>query len=508
MPTFMIGIGRHNAMFLRSVQWKEWVGICHEWIDMLRPFLMSVPAVDQQSEQSLNSNDAVSEGIWTNEGAFQAFLEVIDTTIYKEGYPAFGKRLVRFGNAGDPVADDIRVRHKLYSRLDTIWKYVNKTGLRNHLGWYTGDWRIPADGIHDVLSIDQILNPPDPDRQNQYRCPSCAKIIDSRRNFMEHVWYRRHYGPYGDGSGNGDGGGEGDSGTTTTKATGKRKRGYLETWILPFVEELVKVHQRKGPFAFLCLPFDIRQIIYKELLQYTLIIIHQPTRPSTTGRQRDGVWLQHNLHRNALAMLAVSRQTYEEGRRVFYGLNTFLFETVNMGERVGEWQDWIEVLRPFLVPVAEGSDDGGDDDEDEAGEEEEGNGDDDDDEEEEEETPEPTEPTIWTDEDTYLDLLKLLAAKPPTGMYQMYNSDRDRLLRFEDAGNYISGDIRERHSMSVTLRRNTNAGSIRKKGVVSFELLERKSKESRLPRDVRTSYEYYQTRRKEEMTSGSNDNDG
>lgn len=69
---------------------------------------------------------------------------------------------------------------------------------------------------------------------------------------MEHVLYRKHYGPCGDVSGHGH---EGDSGTTTTRSTGKRKRGYLETWILPFDEESVKVPQRKGPFAFLRLPF-------------------------------------------------------------------------------------------------------------------------------------------------------------------------------------------------------------------------------------------------------------
>lgn len=74
-------------------------------------------------------------------------------------------------------------------------------------------------------------------------------------------------------------------------------------------------------------------------------------------------------------------------------------------------------------------------------------------------------------------------------MYIMYDSDRDRLLRFEDAGNFVSGDIRERHSMNVTLKTNMNAGSIMKKGVVSSWLLERKG--SRLPRSLRSSYEYY-----------------
>lgn len=101
-------------MFLRSVQYKEWSGLCHEWIDILRPFLMPVRAVDQQPEDGLNSNNAVSEGIWTNEGTFQSFLDVIGATLYKKGYPDFGKRLVRFEDAGDPVADDVRMRSKLY----------------------------------------------------------------------------------------------------------------------------------------------------------------------------------------------------------------------------------------------------------------------------------------------------------------------------------------------------------------------------------------------------------
>lgn len=62
----------------------------------------------------MDSNDAVSEGIWTNGGVFQGFLDVIDATPYKKGYPDFGKRLVRFEDAGDPVADDVRMRSKLY----------------------------------------------------------------------------------------------------------------------------------------------------------------------------------------------------------------------------------------------------------------------------------------------------------------------------------------------------------------------------------------------------------
>lgn len=68
---------------------------------------------------------------------------------------------------------------------------------------------------------------------------------------MEHVLYRRHYGAYGDGHGSGDSG----STSTTTTDTGKRKRGKQSSWVLPFDEELVKIHQREGPFPFLRLPF-------------------------------------------------------------------------------------------------------------------------------------------------------------------------------------------------------------------------------------------------------------
>lgn len=229
-------------------------------------------------------------------------------------------------------------------------------------------------------------------------------------------------------------------------------------------------------------------------------------------------------------MLAVSRQTYEEGRRVFYGLNMFVFEnlcaipvfligigrhnamflrSVKWGKEWGKWQEWIEVLQPFLVPVVveeEKEEEGcGNDDYDydeEVGEGDEEENDEEEDENNHEEDTTPQEPTIWTDEDTYLKFLKLLAAKPPTAMY---NSDRDRLLRFEDAGEFVSGDIRERHIMNVTLKRDTNAGSIMKKGVVSFELLERKSKENRLPWSVKSSYEYYQARQKGEyLATNSN----
>lgn len=258
---------------------------------------------------------------------------------------------------------------------------------------------------------------------------------------------------------------------------------------------------------------DLRQLIYKELFHYTQITIQNVARPMIAESQRHGVWLQHNPPNNPLALLAVSRQTYEEGRRVFYGLNTFIFETmdcipvfligigqhnamllrsVKWGRWIGKYQDWTEPLRPFLVPVAVGQEESDDS---RGGEEEE--------EEEEKDNDDdtmPPESTIWNDEDTYLNLLKLLAAHPPSALYA---GDRNRLLRFEDAGDPLSGDFRERHTMSVTYWRNTGMETIMRKGVVSYELLERKRRRNRLPWSVISSYEHYKTRQQEYMASAS-----
>jgi uncharacterized C2H2 Zn-finger protein len=76
-------------------------------------------------------------------------------------------------------------------------KYANKKGLQNHLLSYTGKWRIPADGIHDVLKIQNLRILKDhsvADNTIFYRCPSCAMGISDLRKFEEHVFYRQHYG--------------------------------------------------------------------------------------------------------------------------------------------------------------------------------------------------------------------------------------------------------------------------------------------------------------------------
>lgn len=116
-------------------------------------------------------------------------------------------------------------------------QYANKSGLRNHLSWYRGEWRFPADGIHDVLKIQEILDP-ESRNQCQYQCPSYSTIIESRQSFLDHVFNRNHYGSY----------------DRRIRSTRKARR-YSKAWPFRFEEEEVKVTQHKGVFPFLHLPF-------------------------------------------------------------------------------------------------------------------------------------------------------------------------------------------------------------------------------------------------------------
>lgn len=119
-------------------------------------------------------------------------------------------------------------------------RYVNKTGLRNHLSDYTGKWRLPADRIHDVLKIEQILRCLSPsayeaDEHRKYKCWTCSAVINSRRRFIEHVVYRAHCGFHPD--------------ALDGSQTSRRR---LRTWWLPFPEETVLI--REETFPFLRLP--------------------------------------------------------------------------------------------------------------------------------------------------------------------------------------------------------------------------------------------------------------
>ena len=63
--------------------------------------------------------------------------------------------------------------------------HANKTGLRKHLSQYVADWRIPADGIHDVLEIQKILDANRP--YSRYRCPGFFWVVAGRKKFTQHM---------------------------------------------------------------------------------------------------------------------------------------------------------------------------------------------------------------------------------------------------------------------------------------------------------------------------------
>lgn len=106
-------------------------------------------------------------------------------------------------------------------------KYANRQGLRTHLGRYVGEWRLPADGVHDALEIDQILNPER--HEPEYKCPDCSLIITPRSKFVGHLVYRHNYENH--------------------------VHGRDPAWPFAFGEDEVKVFQPEGPFPFLRLPF-------------------------------------------------------------------------------------------------------------------------------------------------------------------------------------------------------------------------------------------------------------
>lgn len=126
--------------------------------------------------------------------------------------------------------------------------YGHKTGLRNHLSQYVGNWRIPADGVHDVLEIQKILYPDDD--HSEYRCPSrhCREIIATRQKFTHHVIAYSHWGRF--------------SQVPQRDVLGSNKDTDEESidlsnvsgWVLPFDEEAVKVFKPEGSFPFLRLP--------------------------------------------------------------------------------------------------------------------------------------------------------------------------------------------------------------------------------------------------------------
>lgn len=118
-------------------------------------------------------------------------------------------------------------------------KYANKRALYNHLSEYTGSWRLPTDGHHDVPQIKQVIrrlyqaSARETDDDRKYKCWTCSKIILSRWRFTEHVVYRQHCG-------------------YDPKELAGRGRLSARKWSLPFDENTVLLPE--DPFPFLRLP--------------------------------------------------------------------------------------------------------------------------------------------------------------------------------------------------------------------------------------------------------------
>ena len=113
-------------------------------------------------------------------------------------------------------------------------RYTNKRALYNHLSEYIGTWRLPADGIHDVLQIKQVIRRLYPSAYEtnedcRYRCWTCCKILTSRRRFTEHIIHRRHCGLHHE----------------TWPARGRLS---LRKWSLPFDEATVLLSEEEFPF--------------------------------------------------------------------------------------------------------------------------------------------------------------------------------------------------------------------------------------------------------------------
>ncbi|RAK77738.1 uncharacterized protein BO72DRAFT_95072 [Aspergillus fijiensis CBS 313.89] len=196
--------------------------------------------------------------------------------------------------------------------------------LREHLQQNVGEWRRPADGIHDFSEITQILRQP---RQISYeaadyliyKCWTCAKVIKSRRRFIEHVAHQRHCG-------------------FTYKFKGATYR-PRRPWPFKFSEESVLI--RKKTFPFFRLPVELRMMVYEHLLHFKEIVIgHYRHRENYPGFWELDAPLQHNPCKNALAIMAVNRQIYDEARPIFYCLNTFTFS-------------YFDALPIFLIGVGE-----------------------------------------------------------------------------------------------------------------------------------------------------------
>lgn len=200
---------------------------------------------------------------------------------------------------------------------------------------------------------------------------------------------------------------------------------------------------------------DLRHMVYELVLCFKEIEFQKEIRTVFVESRRNGIWLQRNPRKNLLALLAVSRQIYDEARRVFYGRNTFTFRAkdgiptflIGIGREnavllrslrwkndLHQYRNHIDALRFCLVPADSNI------------------------------ISPAREVDIWNDDRWYLNLLLLLAPR-------LTHHLRCRLLRL-NSDDLSPRDHRKRHSLDFVLRENGHPhreGAIRK-GTVSFEL--------------------------------------
>ncbi|PTU21288.1 hypothetical protein P175DRAFT_0557946 [Aspergillus ochraceoroseus IBT 24754] len=298
-------------------------------------------------------------------------------------------------------------------------RYANKQGLINHLLKYTGELRIPADGIHDVLGIQRlsIMKRHFPAEEVSYRCPSCLKAISGQRRFTDHVIYRGHY----------------------------RHSENHEEKSSRFDPEPFKIWRPRGTFPLFRLPpvwrrghkTELRQMVYRAVLCFQSVRFSGCVQKYSVDPV-NGLRLQYNPSRNLLALLAVSRQVYHEARRVFYRYNTFVFESkpllpiflIGIGKAntlllqsvewvsdSGLYENHIAVLKSFITRR-------------------------------DADVPGLTDVSIWNDEDHFLEFMRIMKFPDP-----VYRPSTDRLLRL-DADDVSERDGYYRYSLSVRCSEN------------------------------------------------------
>ncbi|KAJ5130204.1 uncharacterized protein N7515_006243 [Penicillium bovifimosum] len=226
-------------------------------------------------------------------------------------------------------------------------RYVNKTALSKHLKQYITEWRLPVDGKHYLLEVQNVLHP----NQRSYQCWTCSKILESRGDFQKHVIHYQHCG------------------LNDTMRRKQPTRGNRDKWMLPFDEKLAIIEEKK--FNFLGLPTEVRLLIYQHLFCYEEIQFEYSIGHGYVDPRRDGLWLQRNPPNNLMAIMPVSRKVYNEAREVFYTRNKFMFESVGglsvflvgIGPRNVKllrsvwqktdhgWENVVETIRQCLPPT-------------------------------------------------------------------------------------------------------------------------------------------------------------